>query len=165
MHYVLNGSEESRMKEQQAMIQKALQELSVKSKLEQQHEHEKLLSRRHLGAVSEKHSAVVNFDLWLHSTNYTVATSECRPYSPYCSGDTTISDTASASSTARSNRQRTPSMVSASSSYMSENTASSCYSRDDDSCYSPPTYYTLTERYDIGLKGILDTVHSLTLHL
>lgn len=160
MHYVLNGSEKSRIKEQQATLQKALQELSVKSKLEQQHEHEKLLSRQHVGAVSGKHSAV-NFDLWLHSTNYTVVTNECRPYSPYCSGDTTISDAASAS-TARSNRQRTPSMVSASSSYMSENTASSCYSRDNDSCYSTPTY-TLTERYKINLNIL--GCNALTVHL
>lgn len=143
MHYVLNSSEKSRVKEQQAILQKALKELSIKSQLEQQHEHEKLLSKQHLRNASGKHSAV-NFDLWLHSTNYTVMTNECRPYSPYCSENSTISDAASAS-TSRSNRQRTPSMVSASSSYMSENTASSCYSREDDSCYSTPKF-TLSER-------------------
>ncbi|OAD01593.1 hypothetical protein MUCCIDRAFT_83333 [Mucor lusitanicus CBS 277.49] len=149
MHYVLNASEKSRVKEQQATIQKALQELSIKSKLEQQHEHEKLLSRQHVRAASTKHSTV-NFDLWLHSTNYTVVTNECRPYSPYCSGDTASSDAVSTCTT-RSNRQRTPSMVSASSSYMSENTASSCYDRDDDSCYSTPAY-KLSERDIYGFK-------------
>ncbi|KAL9556086.1 hypothetical protein MBANPS3_002046 [Mucor bainieri] len=150
LHYVSNASEKSRVREQQATLQKALQELSIKSKLEQQHEHERLLSRQHVRAVSAKHSPV-SFDLWLHSTSYTVVTNECRPYSPYCSGYTNISDTAS-TSTARSNRQRTPSMVSASSSYMSENTASSCYSsRDDDSCYSTPAY-KLSERDVYGFK-------------
>ncbi|KAL9550570.1 hypothetical protein PS6_005476 [Mucor atramentarius] len=149
MHYVLNSSEKSRVKEQQAILQKALKELSIKSQLEQQHEHEKLLSKQHLRNASGKHS-VVNFDLWLHSTNYTVMTNECRPYSPYCSENSTISDAASAS-TSRSNRQRTPSMVSASSSYMSENTASSCYSREDDSCYSTPKF-TLSERDMYGFK-------------
>ncbi|GAN00667.1 conserved hypothetical protein [Mucor ambiguus] len=149
MHYVSNASEKSRVREQQAKLQKALQELSINSKLEQQHEHEKLLSRQHLRAASAKHSPV-NFDLWLHSANYTVVANECRPYSPYCSGDTITSDAAS-TSTVRSNRQRTPSMVSASSSYISENTASSCYSRDDDSCYSTLAY-KLSERDMYGFK-------------
>lgn len=145
-HYVLNSSEKSRVKEQQAILQKALQELSIKSKLEQQQEHEKLLSKQHLRAISEKHSVAENFDLWVHSTNYTVVANECRPYSPYYTENSTMSDTASAS--VHSNRQRTPSMVSASSSYMSENTtttASTFYSREDDHCFNASTY-TLSER-------------------
>jgi hypothetical protein len=146
MHYILHSSEESRVREQQATLQKALQDLSIKSKLEQQQEHDKLLSKQYLREISEKHSAAVNFDLWLHSTNYTVVANECRPYSPYYTENSIISDTASVS--AHSSRQRTPSMVSASSSYMSENTtttASSFYSKEDDRCFNASTYI-LSER-------------------
>ncbi|CEP14389.1 hypothetical protein [Parasitella parasitica] len=148
MHYVSNTSEEARVKEQQAIIQKALQELSIKSKLEQQQEHEKLISKHHLKP------SPVNFDLWLHSTKYSLVTNECRPYSPYYnSGSFSMSDTASTCT--RADRQRTPSMISASSSYISENTtttaSSSVCSQEDNACLANPLE-TLSERDMYGFK-------------
>lgn len=96
MHYVNSSSEQIRLKEQQKKMLKALQELSVSTKVQVQHENHHRLDPWYRGARD--------------------IAPECRPYSPYSVSYATNSTTSSILS-----RQRTPSMSSANSSFVSEN--------------------------------------------
>lgn len=155
MQYVSNASEKVRLKEQQQLLLKAFEELSVSSNLNQQKEHDKLLSRDHLSSNGRLHhhpqqAKSTKFDMWLHSTNYLLISSECRPYSPYTEDCSLIETSSYASSITRSSgssstKQRTPSMLSVSSSYMSDNTTSS-FSLDEDNCPAIPAAAALSER-------------------
>lgn len=158
MHYVTSASEEARLKEQQKTMLKSLQELAITAKLRQQQEHERVLSRQH-HLKSQQHNpksknSISSFDsLYSNiSTRYIEVTAECRPYSPYTqpSNSTPTSSyisyernrqhmaTSTSSSTTSSimDRQRTPSMSSASSSFVSEN-SDSLHEPDEDkeNCY------------------------------
>jgi hypothetical protein len=71
------------LKEQQKQIFKALQNLSVTAKIQQQQENDKLLARQHM-TTSQLHSKnPLALDVWYNSTTYLEVETECRPYSPY----------------------------------------------------------------------------------
>jgi hypothetical protein len=153
MHYVSNASEQARLKEQQQVILKAFKELSIPSNLNQQKEHEQLLYRDSLSSSSRfdhsQQDKSTKFDMWLHSSNYLLISNECRPYSPYtedCLFETSsYTSSISHSSGSSSTRQRTPSMVSVSSSYASEATSSS-FSLNEGACSNISTETALSER-------------------
>lgn len=94
MHYVNSASEQIRLKEQQKKMLKALQELSISTKIQAQQQSHRL-------------------DSWYRGARDIAP--ECRPYSPY-----NVSYVSSSTSSI-SSRQRTPSMSSANSSFVSEN--------------------------------------------
>jgi hypothetical protein len=157
MHYVTNASEQAKVKEQQKEMLKALQDLSVTAKLQQQQESERQLSRQHYlksqlqnrkRSISSNTSFDACFDPY-STTRYLEVAPECRPYSPYTQTSTSTPTSTliynthynrmntSASSTTSSliERQRTPSVSSAISSFISENSSSSQDSEDKENDY------------------------------
>ncbi|KAG2231138.1 hypothetical protein INT48_003346 [Thamnidium elegans] len=118
IHYVSRTSEQARLKEQQQNILKALQGLSITTKLQQQQEADRLLSRKHL-PTTQLHS--LSLDAWF-PTRYLDVAVECRPYTPYVPEtgiDSMTSTTCSSDSNSILTRQRTTS-TSSTTSFFSE---------------------------------------------
>jgi hypothetical protein len=139
-HYVSNTSEQARLKEQQKNIFKALQDLSVTARIQQQQESDKMLARQHI-TTSQLHAKTpLALDAWYNSTNYLEVATECRPYSPYTETimpsniinyhqyrKSSIPSSASSTTCSLLQRQRTPSMTSiTSSSFTIESEKESC---------------------------------------
>lgn len=107
MHYVTSTSEQARLKEQQQKMRKALEELSISTKLQQeQEENDRFITKDRL-------------DRWYP---YLQVSAECRPYTPYVPEpdcESMMTSTRSSSSAGTSILTRKLSMSSVSSSFVS----------------------------------------------
>lgn len=144
MHFVTNAAEQARLKEQRKILLKALKELSINVKLQQQQEVDKVLTRPYLATSQlhdSNHKTPLGLDIWYNNTPVTEVATECRPYTPYNQTTRENSNTyynnkypgspasSSASSMSLLLRHRTPSMSSTISSINSDNT--SCIYEND----------------------------------
>lgn len=134
-NYISSEAEQIKFKEQQKSIETALKELSISSKMDQEQEHEKLisiLSCQHRETIAGN---TINIDMnQFNNHYYYLSNSQSNsPYDPI----TYSKQLSYGSQTPYSLRERTPSMVSSSSSFFSSSETSS---------QSETLIYDLTER-------------------
>jgi hypothetical protein len=146
--YVNNTAEQERLKVQQKQIQKALQELSVSTKIQEKEEKERLITRQYL----TKAPLSSRFELWMSSMDCFIG-DESRPYSPYYdatvvpsnSSATSVMDDIASSFHSNLLRQRTPSMVS-SASLTSNNSSQNTSHEYMDEAYQYTSILDVSER-------------------